>query len=68
MICPYNVKKRTTVLQWVQTNQNGDGENDGVSCEQIETVSITMMDCPKEGCAVWRNGSCYFSGEIIQDA
>ncbi|MDO4175711.1 MAG: hypothetical protein Q4D42_13195 [Eubacteriales bacterium] len=56
MICPYNRKSQTTVLQWVQNN-----EDEKSNCQQIENVTFDMMECPKEGCAVWYEGKCHYA-------
>lgn len=45
MICPYNRKEQTTVLQWVQNN-----EDESSNCQQVENVKFSMMECPEEGC------------------
>lgn len=56
MICPYNRKQQTTVLQWMQNN-----EDESSNCQQVENVKFSMMECPKEGCAVWYNGRCHYA-------
>lgn len=57
MICPYNRKRQTTVLQWTQSN----GDEGVTDLQQIEKVDFCMMECPKEGCAVWHNGRCCYA-------
>lgn len=57
MICPYNHKQQTTVLQWTQNNE----DEDTTALQQIEKVNFAMMECPKEGCAVWYNGRCHYA-------
>ena len=57
MICPYNRKAEKQVLQ-VTNEYDEDGKND--STQQITSWTYTMMECPKEGCAVWRDGRCRY--------
>ncbi|MGM9649228.1 MAG: hypothetical protein ACI3XY_04585 [Butyricicoccaceae bacterium] len=63
MICPYNRKREVQVLQWTQNNEN----DDIVSLQQIEKTDIAMMDCPKEGCAVWYGGRCHYAAVNLQN-
>lgn len=63
MICPYNRKKQSAVLQWDQ-NDNGEGK---IDLQQIETVQFEMMDCPKEGCAAWHNGRCRYAAVSLNN-
>lgn len=64
MICPYNRKTQTTILQWVQTT---DENNDQTDLQQIETVSFAMMDCPKEGCGAWQGGRCRYAAVSLEN-
>lgn len=57
MICPYNRKAEKQVLQ-VTNEYDEDGKAD--STQQITLCEFTMMECPKEGCAVWRDGRCCY--------
>lgn len=63
MICPYNRKRETLVLQWVQEN---DGEVN-TNCQQIQSTEFVMMDCPKEGCAVWHDGRCHYAAVALEN-
>lgn len=56
MICPYNRKQESNVLQWLQSDR-GDGLSD---CQQVETATFVMMDCPKDACAVWYDGKRHY--------
>lgn len=60
MICPYNRKSETLLLQWCQSNPMPD-EGKDTDCEQLQKTTFTMMECPQEGCAVWRNGRCCYA-------
>lgn len=60
MICPYNRRVETQILQWVQSNPAQEDEKD-TDCEQIQRTVFTMLDCPREGCAVWYNGRCHYA-------
>ena len=57
MICPYNRKTEKQVLQ-VTNEYDEDGKAD--STQQITSREFTMMECPEEGCAVWRDGRCCY--------
>lgn len=57
MICPYNRQRETQVLQWTQSND----DNENTNLQQIETTTFAMMECPKEGCAVWYDGRCHYA-------
>lgn len=57
MICPYNRKQEMLVLQW---NQESDGE-ENTNCQQLQRTEYTMLECPKEGCAVWHDGHCHYA-------
>lgn len=57
MICPYIRESETTVQQWTKDT---DTEEHG---QTITKTTFTMRECPKEGCAVWRDGQCWFYGE-----
>ncbi|MCD7805436.1 MAG: hypothetical protein LUH03_09925 [Oscillospiraceae bacterium] len=67
MICPYNVATKQTTLSWVQVTQEDDTGTPTTNLQQFDTDNYTMMECPKEGCAVWYDGRCHFSGDIIRD-
>lgn len=60
MICPYNRRVQTQVYQLV--NDLVDEEN-GVSRgnQYVLRDEFEMMECPREGCAVWRNGACHYT-------
>lgn len=60
MICPYNRKSETLILQWRQSNPPPDEGRD-TDCEQIQKTTFTMMECPQEGCAAWYNGRCHYA-------
>lgn len=63
MICPYNRKSETQVLQWTQS-QNPDEEKSG---QQITRSIFHMMDCPKEGCGAWTNGKCQYAAVSVEN-
>lgn len=68
MICPYNRKSQKSVVQWVQTTEDGDGDKPATTTlEQIDAVSFEMMTCPKEGCAAWYNGRCHYGAASIEN-
>lgn len=57
MICPYNDKQHTTVLQWTQNSE----DEEIIHLQQIENINFTPMECPKDGCAVWYDGKCHYA-------
>ena len=59
MICPYNRKSETQVLQWVQ--EEAVDATGSTQCQQITKTSFEMMECPKEGCAAWQEGKCRYA-------
>lgn len=62
MICPYNQKRKSGIVQWTQETEN-DGQT--VSLQQIEYTDIIMQECPKEGCAVWYDGRCHYASASV---
>lgn len=63
MMCPYNRKTETQTLQY--TN---DITDDGFvkTCTQVSKFDFGMMECEKENCGAWRNGSCRYAALSIE--
>lgn len=64
MICPYNRKQEKQVLQ-VTNEYDEDGKADNT--QQITSWTYTMMECPQEGCAVWRDGRCRYAAVSLEN-
>lgn len=60
MICPYNRAEQTQIMQY--TNELAD-EKSGVikGYQHIVKDTFRMMECPRDGCAVWRDGICHYA-------
>ena len=60
MICPYNRKSSKWVKQYKNNLVN---EELGIikSNEEVLIEEYTLMECPKEGCGVWRNDRCNYN-------
>ncbi len=59
MMCPYNTETEITSIQWQDTPDNPD---DGKGGDQSSITTYAMMECKKEGCAVWYDGACHYNG------
>lgn len=64
MMCPYNRKKQTNVIQWVQ-EYNDDGQAESLT--QISTDTFDMLECPRDGCAAWYHGRCHYAAVSLEN-
>lgn len=64
MICPYNRKREKQVLQ-VSNDYSDEGQQ--TYGQQITNVDFEPMECPQEGCAVWRNGRCCYAAVSLDN-
>ncbi len=60
MICPYN---HIRVKEVTQTRYEYDEDGRNVLNETVQSISRNCLECPKEGCAVWRDGKCKYYGD-----
>lgn len=60
MICPYNYKTEMTSIQWSREPDNPD---EGQTGDQSSITTYNMMECQKENCAVWYDGTCHYNGK-----
>lgn len=59
MICPYNRAKSIQIMQY--RNDLVDEEGGIVKgYDRVVIDGFVMMECPEEGCAVWRDGKCCY--------
>lgn len=65
MICPYNRKTQRNVFQWEQTFDEATGN--AKSCQQSTIDTFEMMECPREGCAVWYDGRCHYAAVNLEN-
>lgn len=66
MICPYNRAGQTQVMQY--TNELVDEESGVIrGYQHIVTDAFTMLECPGEGCAVWRDGQCRYAAVSLDN-
>ena len=66
MICPYNRAGQTQVMQY--TNELVDEESGIIrGYEHIVADAFTMLECPREGCAVWRDGRCCYAAVSLEN-
>lgn len=61
MICPYNRKSEINMQHFTQNFENEDAPECVTSGQTVTKVNFELMECPKEGCAVWRDGKCCFA-------
>ena len=62
MICPYMRKKETCIMQ-----ETYDPDDDGRNrmTQKVDSYEYTMLECPKEGCAVWFDGRCHYYADNV---
>lgn len=57
MICPYNRKTETQILQWTQSPDSEDEK----SGQQITKIVFRQIECHREGCGAWHDGQCHYT-------
>lgn len=62
MICPYNKKSEVTTIQWHDDPEEAENGQDGM---QSGATTYMMMECQKENCAVWYDGTCHYNGRQV---
>lgn len=64
MVCPYNRKNQTNIIQWKQ-EYNEDGQ--AYFLTQISKGSFDLMDCKREECGAWHNGRCHYASVSMEN-
>jgi hypothetical protein len=64
MVCPYNRKNQTNIIQWKQ-EYNEDGQ--AYFLTQISKDSFELMDCKREECGAWHNGRCHYASVSMEN-
>lgn len=58
MICPYNRKSETTVVQWAEDPPD---DNEVKSGQTITTSTFEPMPCAGQECGAWYAGRCRYA-------
>lgn len=64
MICPYNRKTETSVVQWTEEPPNADDMKSG---QTITTTTFTMLKCERENCGAWQGGRCRYAAVSLEN-
>lgn len=64
MICPYNRRMETQVVQTTYTYDE-NGNNDSV--QQITRTRFEMIECPRDACGAYQEGRCRYASVNMEN-